>query len=65
MPVLTPLTEGAETLSALSELIPLPGLYPSIVTFPSSGTFPSDGVVGLLLTLLSSDTQTLTPLTED
>ena len=84
MPVLTPLTEGAETLSAVSEgsetltsvsegsetlqalleLVPLPALYPSLDTFPSAETFPSGGV-GLLLALLSSDTQTLTPLTED
>jgi len=65
VPVLTPLTEGAETLSVLSELVPLPALYPSLDTFPSAGTFPSDGVEGVLLALLSSDTQTLTPLTED
>ena len=70
MPELTPLTEGAETLTAHDEFAfveALPALYPSASTFPSARTFPSSGTprVGLWLDGLAEGSEALTPLTED
>ena len=71
---LQPLSETAETLSELDELVPTdevvtPALYPSAATFPSARTFPATGEIipatGLQLGALSETTEALTALTED
>lgn len=72
---LAALAESTESLVALTELTnevtpALPALYPSPNTYPSAAlTYPSLGTpevpgLGLALTGLVDDTQTLTPLGE-
>lgn len=74
MPSLTQLTEGSESLSALSELVDVPsiftaGVLPSSSLFPGAGLYPKDNVttphiVGLALSSLSEGSETLSPLLE-
>lgn len=67
MPTLTPLSEVAESLTALDVMIStigfLPGnaLYQAPYPFPSSTSYPGGrfGLIGL-----TEDAQTLTPLAE-